>query len=209
MENNTGKPMHPLIRVLLSAGIGFAVFALACVVSWLSFRDQPLASIEQYRTTINIWTLGKLVEEYKTKFGKWPDSLVEIATSYRLQEKQYHDGWGRPFLYSVDGDRPRILSLGRDGQPGGRGIDADMVADGHKVRREPLTFSQFMDSEFKKPSIYSGILVFLLSLYLLRSVPVKQQEAMPLSTKLILIAIAAIGTAVVMCLFYIASKSGH
>lgn len=41
------------------------------------------------------------------------------------------DAWGRPFLYKFPGehgDEPEIISLGADGQPGGEGINADIVS---------------------------------------------------------------------------------
>ena len=41
------------------------------------------------------------------------------------------DAWGRPFLYKFPGehgDEPEILSLGADGQPGGEGINGDIVS---------------------------------------------------------------------------------
>jgi general secretion pathway protein G len=41
-----------------------------------------------------------------------------------------HDPWGRRYLYELDGEgRPRVRSLGRDGQPGGSGPDADIGLD--------------------------------------------------------------------------------
>lgn len=41
------------------------------------------------------------------------------------------DPWGRPYLYKYPGQHgaePDIVSLGRDGRPGGEGIDADIVS---------------------------------------------------------------------------------
>lgn len=38
-----------------------------------------------------------------------------------------NDSWGRPLLcLLLDGHRPAIVSLGKDGVPGGRGADADI-----------------------------------------------------------------------------------
>lgn len=41
------------------------------------------------------------------------------------------DPWGRPYLYKYPGDHgdePDIVCLGADGQPGGEGINADIVS---------------------------------------------------------------------------------
>lgn len=38
-----------------------------------------------------------------------------------------HDPWGRRYEYEIDADgQPRVRTLGRDGQPGGSGADADV-----------------------------------------------------------------------------------
>ena len=41
------------------------------------------------------------------------------------------DPWGRPYTYKFPGehgDEPDIISYGADGQPGGEGINADIVS---------------------------------------------------------------------------------
>lgn len=42
------------------------------------------------------------------------------------------DPWGRPYLYRFPGEinreEPELVSLGADGQPGGEGINADIVS---------------------------------------------------------------------------------
>ncbi|MEJ6402884.1 type II secretion system major pseudopilin GspG [Yoonia sp. 2307UL14-13] len=37
------------------------------------------------------------------------------------------DGWGNPFIYTLEGDQVQIMSLGADGQPGGTGRNADIT----------------------------------------------------------------------------------
>lgn len=37
------------------------------------------------------------------------------------------DPWGRPYEYTSSGQTYEIRSLGRDGKPGGEGVDADIV----------------------------------------------------------------------------------
>jgi general secretion pathway protein G len=41
------------------------------------------------------------------------------------------DPWGRPYVYKFPGehgDEPDVISLGGDGQPGGEGLNADIVS---------------------------------------------------------------------------------
>ena len=40
------------------------------------------------------------------------------------------DPWGHPYTYTLDGNAFTITSLGRDGKPGGTGVDADLVQKG-------------------------------------------------------------------------------
>ena len=41
------------------------------------------------------------------------------------------DPWGHPYIYKFPGehgDQPDIICLGADGQPGGEGVNADIVS---------------------------------------------------------------------------------
>lgn len=40
------------------------------------------------------------------------------------------DAWGNPYVYSSTGSSFELKSLGKDGQPGGEGLDADLDANG-------------------------------------------------------------------------------
>lgn len=40
------------------------------------------------------------------------------------------DAWGNPYVYSATGSSFELKSLGKDGQPGGEGLDADLDANG-------------------------------------------------------------------------------
>ncbi|MEI9928414.1 MAG: type II secretion system major pseudopilin GspG [Sphingomonas sp.] len=40
------------------------------------------------------------------------------------------DPWGRPYVYTVEGGSYTITSLGKDGKPGGQGVDADIIGKG-------------------------------------------------------------------------------
>ena len=60
-----------------------------------------------------------------------PADVVQWTGPYMPQDIP-KDPWGREFLYRFPGehgnDEPDIVSLGRDGQPGGEGYDADIVS---------------------------------------------------------------------------------
>ncbi len=89
------------------------------------------------------------------------------------------DGWGRPLLYDTDGTSWTLLSYGRDGLPGGTGMDADARPYdtpqlGHDYYRNPPmpSFRQFLFELPSRGMIYScylsGLLATLLTAYFYR-----------------------------------------
>ena len=67
---------------------------------------------------------------------EWPDGNRPAAwTGDYLTENLPLDPWGRPYLYGMGKARvegysasPVVYSLGRDGKPGGEGLDTDLGA---------------------------------------------------------------------------------
>ena len=59
-----------------------------------------------------------------------PDGVNQWAGPYMTQDIP-KDGWGHEFVYKYPGehgDEPDIISYGADGQPGGDGLNADLVS---------------------------------------------------------------------------------
>jgi general secretion pathway protein G len=59
-----------------------------------------------------------------------PQGVTQWQGPYLPQEIPL-DPWGRPYVYKYpgeQGDEPEIVSYGADGQPGGEGINADIVS---------------------------------------------------------------------------------
>src|SRR5688572_15123766 len=74
---------------------------------------------------------------YRTQTGSFPESLLqlrELRDETLLEPIPFsigemgplRDEWGRPLLYATDGLKCTVLTLGRDGRPGGRGPDCDL-----------------------------------------------------------------------------------
>jgi general secretion pathway protein G len=89
--------------------------------------------------TAQIRNLSGAVDLYYLATGAYPskdqglDALITAPAGVAgwggpyLQDKTaLTDPWGRPYLYAPDGKAYSIRSLGRDGQPGGTGEDADI-----------------------------------------------------------------------------------
>jgi general secretion pathway protein G len=83
---------------------------------------------------------AKALDQYRLDTGHYPKSeqglnalVAKPADEPKwdgpyLQKAVPLDPWGRPYLYRVPGQKAEydLLSLGRDGQPGGSGEDADV-----------------------------------------------------------------------------------
>lgn len=95
------------------------------------------------RTQIELF--GTALDNYRLDNGAYPtteqglEALREkptrapVPTNWRgpyLRKAVPNDPWGRPYLYRFPGERNAggfdLSSLGRDGQPGGTGEDADI-----------------------------------------------------------------------------------
>lgn len=89
-----------------------------------------------------IEALGKALGQYRLDVGHFPtteqglDALVHAPSGEPHWSGPYlakavpPDPWGRAYKYTAPGqhDDYDLLSLGRDGQPGGEGEDADLVS---------------------------------------------------------------------------------
>ena len=63
-----------------------------------------------------------------------PDNVAQWNGPYLAKDVPL-DPWGRAYLYKYPGDHgdePEIISLGADGEPGGEGLNADIVSWSNK-----------------------------------------------------------------------------
>jgi general secretion pathway protein G len=111
------------------------------VVGVKMFRHTDNARITATRAQIKMFMMG--LETYKMETGVFPTTEQGLA-ALRLQPEgvnNWHgpyleqdvpvDPWGRAYVYKYPGDHgdsPEIMSYGADGQPGGEGINADIVS---------------------------------------------------------------------------------
>jgi general secretion pathway protein G len=99
------------------------------------------ARVTAARAQIN--TLMGALNTYKMETGQFPTTeqglqALRVAPpgvsnwgGPYLEREVPNDPWGHPYVYhypSEQGDEPEIISYGADGQPGGEGINADIVS---------------------------------------------------------------------------------
>jgi general secretion pathway protein G len=80
------------------------------------------------RARADILFLETMVRHYTRVTGALPseEQGLEALMEHRLLKTLPLDPWGHPYVYRVEGRRGTVHSLGRDGQVGGKGEDADI-----------------------------------------------------------------------------------
>ena len=116
-----------LIEMLVVVTI-IALFA--ALVGPKLFTNLDKARVTAARTQIR--SLKAALGTYKIDLGTFPttEQGLGVLRPY-LDADLPNDPWGHAYVYKFPGehgDEPDIVSLGADGQPGGEGINADIVS---------------------------------------------------------------------------------
>jgi len=127
-----------LIEMLVVVTI-IALFA--ALVAPNMFKQADKAKVTQAR--VQMRNFAGALGQYKLDVGVFPSSEQGLqalraapsgVTNWQgpyLQQEIPTDPWGHGYVYKFPGehgDEPDIVSLGADGQPGGEGINADVVS---------------------------------------------------------------------------------
>ncbi len=137
-RNRQGTRGVTLIEMLVVVTILTLFAALVLPRYW---RQGDKARVTAARVQIN--SFMDALHTYKMDTGVFPTTEQGLAAlrvapqgvqgwqGPYLGRELPADPWGRPYLYrypSEQGDEPEVISLGADGQPGGDGINADIVS---------------------------------------------------------------------------------
>jgi len=128
-----GFTLLELLVVIVIIGL------LAGYVAPRYFSQVGKSEVQVARAQID--SLEKALDQYRLDMRRYPnaeeglDALVAkpvAASTWNgpyLKKAVPADPWGRPFVYRVPGEKAEfdLVSLGRDGKPGGAGEDADIV----------------------------------------------------------------------------------
>lgn len=122
-----------LIEMIVVITLIAAVLAL---VAGKVVQNQRKAQYKLAQTQLT--TLSASIDQYQNDVGALPDSLQQLVQSDAegwlgpyAKAEELKDPWKNPIEYRKPGDDDRpysLLSLGVDGQPGGDGVDKDLVA---------------------------------------------------------------------------------
>ena len=120
------------------------VLVIIAVVSGMIVMSGILGRPDEARATAaksGIATLKSALAIYRLDNGDYPTAdqgLKALAVkpnpappAWRpYVQEEPKDPWGRDYIYTVSGTSFTITSLGKDGKPGGEGVDADIVGQG-------------------------------------------------------------------------------
>ena len=137
-ESELGFTLLELVVVIIVLGL------LAAIVA-----PQILGRVSDARTTsaeTQVALFGTALDNYRLDNGAYPTTeqglaalrekptRAPIPTNWRgpyLRKDVPLDPWGKPYIYRSPGERNAsgydLLSLGRDGKPGGEGEDKDVI----------------------------------------------------------------------------------
>jgi general secretion pathway protein G len=201
-----------LLRVLIAIGVGLVVCGISLFVAWQNARDAD-AFTEQALTRHLLRQFSQTITQYQRVFHAAPRSMEELlAMTNGFQGSPLMiDGWERPFLFSSDGTNCLITSYGRDGRPGGIGLDSDLTSRSWRTKVSLATFLQFLQAQSTRKMtascILCGGLAFLLSLFTIKTSELKGSGLIIVATKLGATIIGAVIVASIISVFHI--PSGH
>ncbi len=158
MSLHTEHPTHDAPRTthgftLIELLVVITVIAiLAGLVGPMVFRNVGDAKVSAARAQIELFALA--LDQYRLDNDFYPATTQGLAAlrerpSGEPQARNWRgpylrkaiplDPWGRPYAYKSPGEVNTesydLMSLGRDGQPGGTGEDADVTSWESSVRR--------------------------------------------------------------------------
>lgn len=136
------------LRLLLACVFGAVVGGMALSAGRKAAEGSVVGFAHGW-TRHGLTRITLAIAAYRQKNHALPRSLSQLKPftgGWTSVEKDgtIHDGWGRPFVYTVQGNHYLVVSYGRDGKPGGTGWDMDLTSDNPRPMGSGLTLRQFL-----------------------------------------------------------------
>jgi hypothetical protein len=136
-------------RSCICRGLLAASIAAACVfvlTYWAAWGTRSFVAVGQGGPILmarDAHQLQELLDQYVKRHGRYPDRLAEVVSSDE-EARHYVDPWKNPYQYEKTDKGFRLFSLGRDGKPGGIGLDADFDLTNTSLPALQVTLLQFL-----------------------------------------------------------------
>lgn len=138
-----------LKRFVGASALAAATYGLAWVSAWLQARDAMFADIGRSVTERNLRSIDAALKDLVLNGKPLPrqltiDELPLLSGTSQVDDQgRAVDGWNHLLLYQAEGNAFTITSLGRDGRPGGVGIDCDRTNSQLNPPEAGIPFGQF------------------------------------------------------------------
>jgi len=171
---------HLLIHGLIAILVALVIFGISLKTAWRQ-SSHSIGWNEQRLTEHVLRNIGDAVIAYQQASNACPESFEQLeqfglhspAFKDAFEYSNYSvDGWKRPFIFSKEGTNCIAISYGRDGKPGGVGIDCDLTTLRPLPKESMPTFEQFWTNERMREVIVwcfiCGVMAGFLSLITVR-----------------------------------------
>lgn len=149
-----------ITRLIVAGIVGVVMCAMCVVAAWTAVARHGTKPIVDTRNQLMDWR--NFIEEYRYKNERLPHSLDETLAGTGKNPETLLDFWGRPYRYEHTQSEFKVGSLGRDGQQGGVGLDADLWSDHLRPKESTLPLLQFLTTVHTQSlwayAVMSGIL---------------------------------------------------
>jgi hypothetical protein len=177
-ENKPTVQKNLSLRLLIAGCIWLVVSGISLHVAWKQ-TNHSVAWDGQWITGHELENMGKAIVAFQKKYNSAPTNFEQLqGMTNEVPEidmwfpEGFTDGWHHPFIFSNEGTNCFVISYGRNGKPGGKGIDCDLTSDNPHPKESSPTFTQFWgNKEFEGMidwSFICGGLAALLSLLTVR-----------------------------------------
>jgi Type II secretion system (T2SS), protein G len=204
------------VRLVIASAVGLTVTVLSFRAAWKSVGAAPIFGTPQFMTTIQITIMSDALTSLQQSNQPLPVSLSGLnsasATIVAVDKNgNVVDGWNHPFAYTHNATSFEVTSFGRDGMPGGVGLDCDLSTSQPRPPQAAATLSQFI---FDLPTggliatcVASGIAAVGLTLFLVRAPRLTLSSVAMVAVKCIATIIGALIAAAIISVAHI--PSGH
>lgn len=131
-------------RLILSLFVGIVMTAIPLLSGWAAVMSPSAGVAEPKRAWIQLVTIQGFVREFQREHNRLPTSISEIEGGVGTLRRDFNDPWGRPLKLAISDKEFLVTTYGRDGQPGGIGLDADLSTDNLSPPEANLTLQQYL-----------------------------------------------------------------
>jgi hypothetical protein len=151
---------HLFVRSLIAICVGIVISAISLKAAWRQSANS-LDWGSQQMTENALMQIQKVVAAYQRASNACPESFEQLQPMFNefpdlkgFQSKNdFVDGWNHPLALLKEGTNCIVISYGRDGKPGGIGIDYDLKPAELLPKESMLTFQQFWNDERTRDAI--------------------------------------------------------